>query len=90
MNIYVITQIHEENNQLSRIKGYISSVNLSLFFPPDQIPFEYSRNEMINLLRQGNVFDVPDQSGKRIPLKMNPRKGTVDLDFVQFAHLPRF
>jgi len=89
MNIYIIDAIRIENDQVVLARGYLSSVNFSLFFPPSQFPFDFSRNEMINLIRQGNIFDII-VGGKRIPLHLNSGKNTVSLDVHHFDGLDRF
>ena len=90
MRIYVITAVHIENNEVNRIRGYISSVELSLFFPPYQFPVEFSRNEMIVLIRQGNIFDIYPHDGMRIPLKINLVKNTVSLEISQFNEVEKY
>lgn len=90
MNVYVITAVHIENNELSRIKGYISSVNFSLFFPPSQFPVELSRDEIIGLIRQGSIFNTRAEDGKNIPLLLNQSKNTVSLQINQFENIEKY
>jgi len=90
MRVYIITAVHNENNEVTRIKGYLSSVEFSLFFPPLQFPIEFSRNEMIALIRQGNIFDIRTPSGENIPLRLNRIKNTVNLEICQFIGLERY
>lgn len=89
MRVYVITAVHVENNEVSKIKGYLLSVNFSLSFPPSQFPVEFSRSEMITLIRQGNIFDL-FKNGKTKPLFINTIKNTVSLEVAQFAEVEKF
>jgi hypothetical protein len=89
MKKYVITAVRIENNELIKIKGYMSSVELSLFFPPGQFPVEFTRNEMISLIRQGSFFDKRIND-KNIPIRLNLVKNTVNLDDSQFKDITKY
>lgn len=90
MRVFVITAVHIENDEINRVKGYLSSVELSLFFPPSQFPVEFTRNEMIGLIRQGNIFDKSNKDGKRIPLLLNTSTNKVSLETAQFNDVERY
>ena len=52
MNYYMITAARLENRELVKIKAYKTSADFSIFLPPQ----EFTRKEMITLLRQGDIF----------------------------------
>ena len=83
MNYYVITAVHLEYRELVKIKAYKTSADFSLFLPPQ----EFSRKEMIDLIRQGDIFYKWYQDGRKVPIIL---KFTVNLEIDQFDDLMRF
>ena len=83
MNYYVITAVHLENRELVKIKAYQTSAGFSLFLPPQ----EFTRQEMITLLRQGDIFYKRYSDGRRVPIHL---KFTVNLGIDQFDDIARY
>jgi hypothetical protein len=80
---YIIKSVHLDNRELIRIKASKTSRDLSLFFPPE----EFSRNEMINMIRQGDTFYKWYRDGRKVPIVL---KFTVNLEIDQFDDVTRF
>ena len=83
MNYYVITAVHLENRELVKIKAYQTSADSSLFLPPQ----EFTRKEMITLIRQGDVFYKRYRDGRKV--QIHP-KFTVNLGIDQFDDIARY
>lgn len=80
---YIIKAVHLENRQLIRIKASKTSRDLSLFFPPE----EFTRQEMINMIRQGDSFFKWYRDGRKVPIIL---KFTVNMGIDQFDDIARY
>ena len=80
---YKIRAVHMENRELIRIKASKTSRDLSLFFPPE----EFSRNEMINMIRQGDKFFKWYRDGRKVPIIL---KFMVNMGIDQFDDIERY
>ena len=80
---YIIKAVHVENRELIRIKASKTSRDLSLFFPPE----EFSRKEMINIIREGDSFYKWYRDGRKVPIVL---KFTVNLGIDQFDDVVRY
>jgi hypothetical protein len=80
---YRIKAVHLENRELIRIKASKTSRDFSLFFPPE----EFSRNEMINIIRQGDIFFKWYRDGRKVPIIL---KFTANLGIDQFDDVVQY
>lgn len=83
MNYYVIIAVHLESRELVKVKAYKTSADFSLFLPPQ----EFTRKEMITLIRQGDVFYKWYRDGRRVPIHL---KFSVNLGIEQFDDSKRY
>ena len=82
MNYYVITGVYLESRELINLKAYKTSADFSLFLPSQ----EFSRKELIDLIRQGDIFYKWYRNGRRVPIHL---KFIVNLGIDQFVQNPR-
>lgn len=80
---YLITAVHLEDGELIKIKACKTSPDFSMLFPPE----EFTRKEMINHIRQKDIFFKRERSGKETPIRL---KYTVNLEIDQFDDVKRF
>ena len=80
---YLITAVHLEDGELIKIKASKTSTDFSMLFPPE----EFTKNEMINHIRQRDTFFKRGKNGKELPIKL---KFTVELDLDQFDDVIRY
>lgn len=80
---YVVKAVHIENRELIKIKASKTSADFSMFFPPD----EFTRKEMINQIRQGDVFYKWYRDGRKVPIQL---RFTINLEIDQFVDVIRY
>ena len=83
MNYYVITAVHLESRELVKVKAYRTSADFSMFLPPQ----EFTRKEMITLIRQGDIFYKWYRDGRKALIHL---KFTVNLGIDQFDDVTRY
>lgn len=83
MTTYIIKAAHIQNRELVALKAAKTSEDFSLFFPPQ----EFSRQEMIKMIRQGDVFYKWYRDGRREKIHL---KIAVNLGIEQFDDVIRY